>query len=197
MCYSSRLQHEWGAPVFLRVGDSCRLTRSFSEADVRRFGECSGDWNPVHYPDSYARVRAMEEEALRKEQAQQAQAAPSDAVAGSAAQPAPPASLPRTGIFRFPAPIVHGMLSASLISTLFATHMPGAVYLSQTLRFRAPVFYDQIVHAIVTVTDIDCKRRRVTCSTRVEKAGDKEGETIVVVDGEASVLLDRLQQPEL
>ena len=41
----------------------------------------------------------------------------------------------------FGGPIVHGMLTASLISTVVGTRLPGpgCIYLSQNLRFRAPV----------------------------------------------------------
>jgi hypothetical protein len=38
-------------------------------------------------------------------------------------------------------PIAHGMLTASFVSTVLGTKLPGpgAIYLSQTLRFKAPV----------------------------------------------------------
>eukprot|EP01052_Picozoa_sp_SAG31_P014811 SAG31_NODE_932_length_10913_cov_3.933235_12_plen_149_part_00 len=35
--------------------------------------------------------------------------------------------------------IVHGILTASMFSALFATHLPGSIYLSQQLKFIAPV----------------------------------------------------------
>ena len=42
---------------------------------------------------------------------------------------------------RFGGRIAHGMLSASLISAVIGTRLPGpgAIYMSQSLRFRAPV----------------------------------------------------------
>ena len=81
--------------------------------------------------------------------------------------------------------IAHGMLSAAFISTVFGTRLPGAgcIYLSQTLRFRAPVKIGDTVEATVTVTAIDSQKRRVSFSTRC-KVGDK-----VVVDGEAELLV--------
>jgi 3-hydroxybutyryl-CoA dehydratase len=81
--------------------------------------------------------------------------------------------------------IAHGMLSAAFISTVFGTRLPGAgcIYLSQNLRFRAPVKIGDTVEATVTVTAIDPVKRRVTFSTRC-KVGDK-----VVVDGEAELLV--------
>ena len=81
--------------------------------------------------------------------------------------------------------IAHGMLSAAFISTVFGTRLPGAgcIYLSQTLRFRAPVKIGDTVEATVTVTAIDAQKRRVSFATRCTVAGK------VVVDGEAELLV--------
>ena len=63
--------------------------------------------------------------------------------------------------------IAHGMLSASLISTVLGTRLPGpgTIYLSQPLNFRAPVRPGQTVHASVCVSAVDVARRRVTLDT--------------------------------
>lgn len=81
--------------------------------------------------------------------------------------------------------IAHGMLSAAFISTVFGTRLPGAgcIYLSQSLRFKAPVKIGETVEATVTVTAIDAEKRRVTFQT-VCRVGDK-----VVVDGEALLMV--------
>lgn len=57
---------------------------------------------------------------------------------------------------RFGRRIAHGMLTASLISSVLANRLPGegTVYLSQSLKFVAPVYLDDIVTARVTVTSI-------------------------------------------
>ena len=80
--------------------------------------------------------------------------------------------------------IAHGMLTACLISAVIGEQLPGhgTVYLGQSLRFMAPVRPGEMVRAIVTVTDIDYARRRVTLDTRCEVAGK------VVLKGEATVL---------
>jgi 3-hydroxybutyryl-CoA dehydratase len=39
----------------LNVGDAYRLDYSVSEADVQKFGEVSGDFNPAHFNEDYAR----------------------------------------------------------------------------------------------------------------------------------------------
>jgi 3-hydroxybutyryl-CoA dehydratase len=77
--------------------------------------------------------------------------------------------------------IAHGMLSASLLSTILGTKLPGTgvIYLSQSIRFRAPVKLGDLVVATATVTKIDQKRRRATMACEC-KVGD-----VVVLDGEA------------
>lgn len=83
--------------------------------------------------------------------------------------------------------IAHGMLSASYLSTIFGTRLPGpgCVYLKQSLRFKAPVRPGDTVEAKVTVKRIDEDRRRVDfeCSCTVE--GNE------VLDGEATIMVDR------
>lgn len=81
--------------------------------------------------------------------------------------------------------IAHGMLTASLISTVFGTKLPGpgCVYLSQTLKFLAPVRVGETVRAEVTVKSVDRERRRCIFET-VCKVGAKnvlEGEAVIMV----------------
>jgi len=88
---------------------------------------------------------------------------------------------------RFGKPIAHGMLTASLIGTLFGTHLPGCIYVSQTLRFTAPVFVGDTVTCRITITSIAKPKNVVTCSTECSnQKGDK------VIDGEARVLVPDL-----
>ena len=49
--------------------------------------------------------------------------------------------------------IAHGMLSAAYISTVFGTRLPGpgCIYLSQTLKFKAPVKVGDTVVALVAL----------------------------------------------
>lgn len=81
--------------------------------------------------------------------------------------------------------IAHGMLSAGFISTVLGTKLPGpgAIYLSQSLKFKAPVRPGDTVRATVTVTDIAVERKRVTLST-VCTVGE-----VVVIEGEAVVMV--------
>ena len=78
--------------------------------------------------------------------------------------------------------IVHGMLTASLLSALLAREIPGAIYLSQTLNFLRPVKLGDNVSAHAAITEIDADRRRLTLATTVRNARGKP-----VVDGVATV----------
>lgn len=80
--------------------------------------------------------------------------------------------------------IAHGMLTASLISAVVGEQLPGhgTVYLSQNLRFMAPVRPGDLLEAFVKVTAIDYAKRRVTLETHCAV-----GNT-VVLKGEALVL---------
>lgn len=80
--------------------------------------------------------------------------------------------------------IAHGMLSASLLSSVLGNQLPGpgVVYLSQSLRFRAPVRPGDTVHARVTVKEVVAEKCRVMLDT-VCTVLDK-----VVIDGEAMVM---------
>ncbi len=80
--------------------------------------------------------------------------------------------------------IVHGMLTASLLSTVLAMQLPGpgAIYLSQSVTFLRPVKLGDTVTARVEITSIDVAKRRLTLATSVLNARGK-----AVISGEASV----------
>jgi 3-hydroxybutyryl-CoA dehydratase len=77
--------------------------------------------------------------------------------------------------------IAHGLYTASLISAVLGTRLPGpgAIYISQTLNFRAPVKIGDTVVVTVTVQELLKSRARLSCVCAV--GGD------VVLDGEALV----------
>lgn len=81
--------------------------------------------------------------------------------------------------------IAHGMLTASLISAVIGTRLPGpgAIYVSQTLRFKAPVRIGDTVTARATITDLVPDKRRATIATvaTVRNKVVLEGEAIVMV----------------
>lgn len=81
--------------------------------------------------------------------------------------------------------IAHGMLSAGLISTVLGTRLPGpgTIYLSQTLKFRAPVRIGDTVTATATVASLDAAKKRATLATICTVGGKPvlEGEAVVLV----------------
>jgi len=79
--------------------------------------------------------------------------------------------------------IAHGLYTASLISAVLGTRLPGpgAVYISQTLNFRAPVKIGDTVMVRVTVAELIAEKSRARLSCHCEVDGE------VVLDGEALV----------
>ena len=80
--------------------------------------------------------------------------------------------------------IAHGMLTAGLISAVIGEQLPGhgAIYMSQSLKFLAPVRPGDLVYAEVKVTDIQIDKRRVKLDCKCEV----DGKNVLV--GEAMVL---------
>ena len=89
------------------------------------------------------------------------------------------------GNTRFGQRIAHGMLTASLISALLGTRLPGpgAIYLSQTLTFLAPVTIGDVVTARVEVAELVTERRRVrlACECLIDGKAVLEGEAWVAM----------------
>jgi len=86
--------------------------------------------------------------------------------------------------------IAHGLYTAGLISAVIGTRLPGpgAIYLSQTLKFLAPVKIGDTVEASVEVIELDEARQRVKLSCQC-----KVGDTLVL-EGEALVKVPRREQ---
>ncbi len=125
------------------IGDEVRYLRRVTDEDILSFARVSGDDNPLHLDDEFARAT------------------------------------------RFGGRIAHGMLSASFISTLVGVKLgvPGVIYLSQSLSFRAPVRPGDEVLARATVKNRDPLKKRVTFDTVCSV------EETVVIDGEALVIV--------
>ena len=88
---------------------------------------------------------------------------------------------------RFGERIAHGMLSAGFISAVLGTKLPGpgAVYLSQTLKFRAPVTIGDEITATATVVSVKEGKPIFTLET---VCTNQNGEK--VLEGEAVILFD-------
>ena len=81
--------------------------------------------------------------------------------------------------------IAHGMLSAAFISTVFGMKLPGpgCIYVSQLLKFKAPVRIGDTVTARCEVTALVPEKKFATFKTTCSVNGK------VVVDGEATLMV--------
>ena len=127
----------------LQVGQSETYSRTVTAEDVQKFGEVSGDMNPLHFDEAYA----------------------------------------KTTLFR--GRIAHGMLSASYISAVLGTKLPGpgSIFMTATIRFRAPVRIGDTVDTLVKVREIVTEKKRVIfdCECRVKDAVVIEAEALIMV----------------
>ncbi len=133
----------------LTVGDTAKFSKTISESDVYLFAGVTGDLNPAHVNEEYAKSTF------------------------------------------FKTRIAHGMLSASFISTVIGTMLPGpgTIYMSQEVSFLAPVKIGDTVTAIVEVAEIMADKKRVRLKTYCINQKNK-----TVVDGEAIVSPPRAPQ---
>lgn len=80
--------------------------------------------------------------------------------------------------------IAHGMLTASLISAILGNDLPGmgTIYMSQEVKFKAPVYIGDIITANVEVTHYREDKRIATLRTTCT---NQDG--VLVLEGEAVV----------
>ena len=128
----------------IKVGDRFTKERLVTDELVRAFAEISGDHNPIHIDEDFAKTT------------------------------------------RFGRRIAHGMLSGAFISAVLGYEFAERkiVYLSQTMRFTAPVFVGDTVTTTATVTHIREDKPIVTIETVCTK---QTGE--MTLQGEAVVML--------
>src|SRR4051812_25625064 len=126
-------------------GMTAIFSKTVTEADIVLFAGITGDTNPVHLDEEFAKPTM------------------------------------------FKGRIAHGMLTAGFISTVFGTKLPGpgCIYLSQSLKFKAPVRIGDTVRARVPVSAIDRDRGRVTFAPPCH-VGEQ-----MVLDGEAQLMVPR------
>ena len=124
----------------LKIGQKAFLTKTITEKDLSNFITITGDTNPLHVDDSFARQTFFGQR------------------------------------------IAHGMLSASLFSTLVGMHIPGigAIYKSQSLEFLRPVFIGDTLSAWFEIVDIDRGKEEVIIKSWIE---NQDG--VNVIEGRA------------
>ncbi len=89
---------------------------------------------------------------------------------------------------RFERRIVHGMLTAGMISAVLGMQLPGpgSIYLKQELNFRAPVFIGDTITATVTITKAREDKPIITLATVC-----KNQDGVDVIEGEAILLVQK------
>lgn len=130
--------------MYLNIGDTFSTSRLVTDELIRKFAEVSGDYNPIHLDEGFAKTT------------------------------------------RFGKRIAHGMLSGAFISAVLGNEFKDRkiVYLSQTMKFTAPVFIGDTVTATGTITNIREDKNIVTLET---VCTNQNGETLV--KGEAAVMV--------
>ena len=128
----------------LKIGDKYSISREVTDEVIRKFAEVSGDYNPIHLDEEFAKTT------------------------------------------RFGKRIAHGMLSGAFISAILGNEFQGrtVIYLSQTLKFTAPVFIGDTVTATATITNIREDKNIVTLETICT---NQDGETLV--KGESAIMV--------
>lgn len=82
--------------------------------------------------------------------------------------------------------IAHGMICAGLISAVLGNKLPGlgSIYISQELRFKAPVYFNDVVTAWVEIIGLEEEKHKIKLQTWCENQDGK-----VVVEGIAQIFL--------
>lgn len=127
----------------IKIGDQATLTRVLTKRDIQLFAILTGDMNPAHLDEQYAKTDLFHQ------------------IVGQ------------------------GMWTGSLFSTLFGMHLPGpgAIYLSQNLKFLHPVHLGDKIIATVKVLDKDETKKRIKFETVcVNQKNEK------IIEGEAEIL---------
>lgn len=126
-------------------GHHVTFAKRFTEEDVQRFIEITGDVNPLHLDEEFAA---------------------------------------RT---QFGRRVLHGMLTASIFSTMVGMLLPGtgAIYRSQTIRFLLPVYLDETVTAHFVVRSVDRAKRRLEIDAWIE---NEAGQHVIEGTCEAGLL---------
>ncbi len=127
----------------LEVGQAASFTKTITETDVYNYAGVTGDFNPAHINESFAKNTM------------------------------------------FKGRIAHGMIAAGLISTVLGTRLPGpgCIYVSQDLKFTAPVRFGDTITARVEVEKVNVEKNRVELKTVCTNQNDE-----VVLKGKAELM---------
>jgi len=133
-----------------KVGDSASHSKTITEADVTLFAGISGDFNPLHMNEEFAKTQMFGQR------------------------------------------VVHGAFSSALISAVLGVKLfgPGALYASQNVIYKKPVFIGDTLTAVATVKNKYTKQGKsgelkfIDVDTKVYNQKEE-----IVTDGEAQVIV--------
>jgi len=130
------------------IGDSAFHAKTVTEADVIIFAGISGDFNPLHVNDEFAKTQ------------------------------------------QFGKRVVHGCFSSALISAALGVKLfgPGALYISQKVDFRKPVYIGDTLTAVATVKEKFTKKEGKLKFLKVETNVYNQDDALVT-EGEALILI--------
>ena len=126
----------------MNIGDKYKEKFSFSQKDVDLFSILTGDKNPIHLDENYAKKT------------------------------------------RFKKRIIHGFLSSSIFSKIFAMNFPGpgCIYLGQNIKFLKPMYVNEKYEAHLSVLKVKEEKNIATIETIiVDENGCK------VITGDATI----------
>lgn len=92
---------------------------------------------------------------------------------------------------RFMHRIAHGMLSASYISKLLGTTLPGTIYIDQELHFKKPVYMNEILVISAKIIKYNQEKEVLTLNTTVTNQDYEtviEGNAVIMVKGVRELL---------
>eukprot|EP00539_Tryblionella_compressa_P014746 CAMPEP_0178831222 /NCGR_PEP_ID=MMETSP0746-20121128/9338_1 /TAXON_ID=913974 /ORGANISM="Nitzschia punctata, Strain CCMP561" /LENGTH=230 /DNA_ID=CAMNT_0020493435 /DNA_START=937 /DNA_END=1629 /DNA_ORIENTATION=+ len=184
----------------VQIGQYATMERMYNTQDVEQFGKLIQDSNPLHSSMDWnkARGNANVVDDLNFEVHQRSgliQFLQDDDSHQNG-------NSNKTVITCKTKPLVHGMLVASIFSSIFSILAPGCIYMNQSLDFAAPVFVNETVIGKVEIEKIRKWRKGgivVQCATTVSKESSRDiganskhtitDDVVVVVKGVANVWL--------
>jgi 3-oxoacyl-[acyl-carrier protein] reductase len=135
----------------IQIGDEAQLNHVLTKEDVQAFASLTGDFNPLHLNEDFARKT------------------------------------------NFKKPVVHGMLSASFISTMIGMLLPGcgALWMGQTISFLLPAYVGDTITLVAKVKQKSPATRIVVLDIAISNQHGKE-----LIVGESTVKMPVLKEEE-
>lgn len=154
----------------VQVGQYAALERRYTQAEVDQFAAVVQDYNPLHSSlDDWEDVTTRIPE-LKVHESSGILRWDTRANANNDANVNDDTHTASSSSSSQPAAVVHGMLVASMFSSIFAGLAPGCIYLNQSLDFKAPIYVRDTVQGRIDIDRIRPWRKGgvvLQCTTQV------------------------------